>query len=179
MERLETERREITFHTLSGPLPVSRSDTGYIMNFPIRPSERIGEPLGLAEALGTELKEVFGNAFNYIVLLRSEDAVRSIVPDFAAIQNHNVGGVIVTAAGSAPYDFVSRYFAPAKGIPEDPVTGGAHTMLVPYWANRLGKSKFLAYQASRRGGEIKCTLVDDRVLLEGSCVFFFEGTAEY
>jgi predicted PhzF superfamily epimerase YddE/YHI9 len=87
-------------------------------------------------------------------------------------------GVIVTAPGDGEYDFVSRYFAPAKGVPEDPVTGGAHCMLAPYWAKRLGKSAFRAYQASRRGGEIACRLLGDRVELEGSCVFYLEGEAE-
>lgn len=179
MERLEVGRREVVFHTVSGPLPVSRTDTGYVMNFPIRPSECIVVPAGLAKALGTEPVEVFGNTFNYMALLKDEASVRALTPDMAAIADYDVGGVIVTAAGAAPYDFVSRYFAPAKGIPEDPVTGGAHTMLVPYWSNRLGKSQFRAYQASKRGGEIACTLVGDRVLLEGACVFFFEGLAEY
>ena len=86
--------------------------------------------------------------------------------------------MIVTAAGDEPYDFVSRYFAPAKGVPEDPVTGGAHCMLVPYWAEVFGRTAFRAYQASRRGGEIVCRLAGERVELEGACVFYLEGTAE-
>lgn len=179
MERLEVGRRDVVFHTLSGPLPVNRTETGYVMNFPIRPSEPIAVPPGLAKALGTEPIEVFANTFNYLALLKDEATVRALAPDIAAIASYDVPGVIVTAAGAAPFDFVSRYFAPAKGIPEDPVTGGAHTMLAPYWANRLGKSQFRAYQASKRGGEIACTLVGDRVLLEGGCVFFFEGLAQY
>jgi predicted PhzF superfamily epimerase YddE/YHI9 len=87
-------------------------------------------------------------------------------------------GVIVTAPGEETYDFVSRYFAPAKGIPEDPVTGAAHCMLAPYWSARLGKKSLRAFQASRRGGEIICRLKEDRVELEGSCVFFMEGEVE-
>jgi len=86
--------------------------------------------------------------------------------------------VIVTAPGDGHYDFVSRYFAPAKGIPEDPVTGSAHCMLAPYWARRLGKTSFQAFQASRRGGEVGCRLQGERVELEGACVFYLEGTAE-
>src|SRR6185312_7369104 len=82
-------------------------------------------------------------------------------------------------AGDGPYDFVSRYFAPAKGIPEDPVTGGAHCMLAPYWAERLGKKAFRAFQASPRGGEIICRLMGDRVELEGTCVFYLEGEMEF
>ena len=81
----------------------------------------------------------------------------------------------MTAPGDTPYDFTSRYFAPAKGIPEDPVTGGAHCMLTPYWANRLGKLDLLGFQASTRGGEVICGLRGNRVRLEGSCVFYLEG----
>lgn len=86
--------------------------------------------------------------------------------------------MIVTALSDGTYDFISRYFAPAKGIPEDPVTGAAHCMLAPYWAKRLSKDAFRAYQASRRGGEILCRLAGDRVELEGSCVFYLEGEVE-
>jgi predicted PhzF superfamily epimerase YddE/YHI9 len=86
--------------------------------------------------------------------------------------------IAVGPPGDGGYDFISRYFAPAKGIPEDPVTGGAHCALAPYWAKRLNKTAFRAFQASRRGGEILCRLVGDRVELEGSCVFYLEGRAE-
>ncbi|MFD2262686.1 PhzF family phenazine biosynthesis protein [Lacibacterium aquatile] len=178
MERLETGRRQVTFHTASGPLPVERTDSGYRMDFPTRAAKPVPPPPGLTTALGATPVEVYGNAFNLMVLLQDEAAVRSLVPDMEAIAALPYPGVIVTAQGSEPYDFVSRYFAPAKGIPEDPVTGGAHTMLAPFWAGRLEKSEFLAYQASRRGGEIRCTLVGDRVMLEGACIFYFDGTAE-
>ena len=95
-----------------------------------------------------------------------------------AIARMDRNGVIVTAPGDAKYDFVSRYFAPAKGIPEDPVTGGAHCMLVPYRAKRSGKTRFRAYQASPCGGKIICRLAGERVELEGSCVFYLEGEVE-
>ena len=88
-------------------------------------------------------------------------------------------GVIVTAPGDDNYDFVSRYFAPAKGIPEDPVTGGAHCMLAPYWAKRLDKIELRAFQASPRGGEVVCRLSGDRVELEGSCAFYLEGEIQF
>jgi predicted PhzF superfamily epimerase YddE/YHI9 len=96
----------------------------------------------------------------------------------SAIAQLDRPGVIVTAAGEGSYDCVSRYFAPAKGIPEDPVTGAAHCMLAPYWAARLGKSRLRAYQASKRGGELACRVVGERVELEGQCVFYLEGEAE-
>jgi len=178
MERLEPERSKVVFHSASGPLTVSRTDTGYMMDFPARQSEDIALPSGLAEALGIVPVEVADDTFNYLVLLENEQAVRELVPDMAAIARMERSGVIVTAPGDNAYDFVSRYFAPAKGIPEDPVTGGAHCGLAPYWAKRLNKTVFRAYQASRRGGEIICRLVGDRVELEGTCVFYLEGEVE-
>src|SRR6185369_11706940 len=162
----------------SGPLTVRRTETGYVMNFPVRPSEPVPAPTGLAEALGAVPVEALVDAFNYMALLDSARTVRELAPDIAAIARLDRSGVIVTAPGDEGYDFVSRYFAPAKGIPEDPVTGGAHCMLVPYWAARLGRSEFRAYQASRRGGEILCRLLGDRVELEGHCIFYLEGQAE-
>lgn len=178
MERLEPGRKTVVFHSASGPLTVNRTETGYLMDFPARPSDQISTAGGLAETLGAVPIEVFRNAFNYLVLLESEQVLRALAPDMAALARMDRPGVIVTAAGEVIYDFVSRYFAPAKGIPEDPVTGAAHCMLAPYWAKRLGKTEFRAYQASRRGGEIVCRLVHDRVELEGSCVFYLEGTVE-
>lgn len=177
MERLEPNRDSVVFHSASGPLTVRRTETGYVMNFPVRLSEPAPAPLGLAEALGIAPVETWVDAFNYMAVLESAQVVRELVPDIAGIARLDRSGVIVTAPGDEGYDFVSRYFAPAKGIPEDPVTGGAHCALVPYWAQRLGKTAFRAFQASRRGGEIVCRLAGDRVELEGSCVFYLEGEA--
>jgi predicted PhzF superfamily epimerase YddE/YHI9 len=178
MERLKPERRSVVFHSASGPLTVNRANNGYLMNFPARPSEPIPTPPALTEALGDAPVEVFLNQFNYMALLESAQVLRRLAPDIAALARMDRPGVIVTAAGDGIYDFVSRYFAPAKGIPEDPVTGAAHCMLAPYWAPRLGKTSFHAFQASSRGGEIICRLVGDRVELEGSCVFYMEGEVE-
>lgn len=178
MEKLEPQRESVVFHSMSGPLPVRRTDAGYVMDFPARLSEPVPAPPALVAALGTEPLEVHVGAFNYMAVLPSEQAVCELTPDLAAIARLDRSGVIVTAAGSGDYDFVSRYFAPAKGIPEDPVTGGAHCQLVPYWAGQLERSAFRAYQASTRGGEIVCRLKGERVELEGSCVFYMEGTAE-
>lgn len=178
MERLEPGRSSVTFHSASGPLIIRRADTGYIMDFPVRLSERVDIPPALAEALGVAPIEVYANEFNYLVLLESAKVLRQLAPDMPAIARLDRTGVIVTAPGDEGYDFISRYFAPAKGIPEDPVTGGAHTMLTPYWAKRLGKTEFRAFQASPRGGEIICRLLGDRIEMEGSCVFYLEGHAE-
>jgi predicted PhzF superfamily epimerase YddE/YHI9 len=178
MERLEPGRNSVIFHSASGPLTVKRARTGYVMDFPARPSEKISAPYGLAEALGVVPTEVFINAFNYMAVLGGAQILRELAPDMVALARMNRPGVIVTAPGEAIYDFVSRYFAPAKGIPEDPVTGAAHCMLAPYWAKRTGKTEFRAYQASPRGGEVTCRLAGERVELEGTCVFYLEGEVE-
>jgi PhzF family phenazine biosynthesis protein len=178
MERLEPSRRKVVFHSASGPLTVNRTDVGYVMDFPARPSDSVSAPAGLAEALGVVPIEVAVNAYNYLALLENVRVLRALAPDMPALARLDRSGVIVTAAGDGIYDFVSRYFAPAKGIPEDPVTGAAHCMLAPYWAKRLGKTEFRAFQASRRGGELVCRVDRDRVQLEGRCVFYLEGEAE-
>jgi PhzF family phenazine biosynthesis protein len=178
MERLELGRTTVSFHSASGILAVRRTDRGYVMDFPVRLSQPIAPPAGLAEALGAFPNDVFVNQFNYMAVLESPAALRKLAPDLASIGRLDRDGVIVTAPGDEDYDFISRYFAPAKGIPEDPVTGSAHCMLAPYWADRLGKSEFWAYQASKRGGEVICRLAGKRVELEGTCVFYLEGTVE-
>ena len=129
----------------------------------------------MESALGAAPVETLDDGFNYIAVLRDAHTVRDLMPDIAAIAGLDRDGLVVTAPGAAPHDFVSRYFAPAKGIPEDPVTGGAHCALTPYWAGRLDKTEFRALQVSSRGGELVCRLVGDRVELEGECVFYLEG----
>jgi PhzF family phenazine biosynthesis protein len=178
MERLEPGRARVVFHSSSGPLTVTRSAAGYRMDFPSRPSRPVQAPPGLAEALGTVPVEVWADAFNYLALLESAAVVRELAPDLAAIARLEDHGVIVTAPGDEAYDFVSRYFVPAKGVPEDSVTGSAHCALTPFWARRLGKTDLRAFQASKRGGEIVCRFAGDRVELEGTCVFYLEGQAE-
>ncbi len=178
MERLEPGRSDVVFHSASGPLPVKRTATGYVLNFPARPSDKVAPPPRLTKALGAVPIEVFVNDFNYMVILENATVLRNLSPDMAALARLNRPGVIVTASGEPPYDFISRYFAPAKGIPEDPVTGAAHCMLAPYWSKRLGRTIFHAFQASRRGGELTCRLDGDRVELEGSCVFYLQGEVE-
>jgi len=182
MERLEPAREQVVFHTASGPLTVRRAGASsaqvsrYVMDFPVRRCKPVGVPAGLAEALGAAPVEVAHDGFNYVVRLDSEVAVRALAPDMRAVAAlPHILGVIVTAEGAAPYDIVSRYFAPAKGIEEDPVTGSAHCSLADFWSTRLDRTEFLAWQASKRGGELGVRLRGDRVELEGSCVFYFEG----
>ncbi len=178
MERLEPTRTSVVFHSASGPLPVTRVADGYVMNFPALSSQPASVP-AMTEALGVIPVEVVASEMNYMAVLANETVVRALSPDLARIARMDRWGVIVTARGDAEYDFVSRYFAPAKGIPEDPVTGGAHCMLTPYWAGKLGKTRFRAFQASPRGGEMICRLVGDRVEMEGSCIFYLEGEIQY
>lgn len=178
MEQLEPGRTSVVFHSQSGPLPVKKDGARYVMDFPARPSDPVPTPPGLPEALGAAPVEVLGNQFNYMAVLESEQQLRQLTPDTTALARIDKPGVIVTARSRGEYDFVSRYFAPAKGIPEDPVTGAAHCMLAPYWAKRLGKNEFRAFQASRRGGVVVCRLMDNRVELQGECVLYLEGEVE-
>jgi PhzF family phenazine biosynthesis protein len=178
LERLEPGRRGVTFQTASGPLVVERDGAGYWMDLPARTVRDVPLPPALSDALGVTPVQTTIDGTNYLALLADAEAVRSLEPDLAAIARLDRTGVVVTAAGDGAHDFVSRYFAPAKGIPEDPVTGGAHCALVPFWAARTGKAVFAARQLSSRGGELACRLVRDRVHLRGSCVFYLEGHIE-
>lgn len=177
-ERLEPGRESVTFDTASGPLTVSREGAAYRMDLPARTVRAVPLPPALTAALGVTPLETAVDGNNYLALLAEAGDVRSLAPDLAAIAELDKTGVVVTATGDGPYDFVSRYFAPVKGVPEDSVTGGAHCALVPFWAARTGKDTFLAYQASPRGGELGCRLAGDRVQLVGSCAFYLDGHIE-
>jgi len=179
MERLDPGADRVVFHTLSGALTVRRSGAAFVMDFPARPTSPVESPPALEAALGVRPLEVLHDGFNYVAVLAAAETVRRLAPDLRAIRElAGVDGVIVTARGDGGYDCVSRYFAPAKGIDEDPVTGGAHCALAPFWSARLGKSEVRAFQASARGGEMICRVAGERVELEGSCVFYLEGAAE-
>jgi len=179
MTKLEPGRHNVVFHSKSGPLTVKKTAMGYMLDFPARPSELTSPPAGLAEALGARLSEVTVNPFNYLALVDNAEVLCGLKPDMPGVGRMDRLGIIVTAPGEGQYDFISRYFAPAKGIQEDPVTGAAHCMLAPYWAKKLGKTEFRAFQASKRGGEVLCRLRGDRVELEGSAVFYMEGEVEF
>jgi PhzF family phenazine biosynthesis protein len=179
MERVQSARDLVVFHSASGPLTVKRTGDRYVMDFPARSAKPTRAPEALSAALRVDPIEVLADDFNYLVLLEHAHSVRRLAPDLAAIAKLDRSGVIATAAGDGAYDFVSRYFAPKKGIPEDPVTGGAHCALAPYWSNRLGKRELHAYQASQRGGELICRTAGARVELEGSCVFYLQGEIEF
>jgi PhzF family phenazine biosynthesis protein len=164
------------FHTLSGLLTADQRGDWIELDFPAK-IEEPAEPLEeLAAALGANPTYVGKNVFDYLVEIESEEIVRSLEPDFALLKKLPVRGVIVTARSSSDnYDFVSRFFAPAVGVNEDPVTGSAHTCLTPYWAKKLGKDEMMAYQASERGGVLRVCLKGDRVLISGQAVTVLVG----
>lgn len=164
------------FHTQSGLLTADRRGEWIELNFPVKLEERTEIPTGLAESLGAAPKYVGKNQFDYLVEVGSEAEVRGLKPDFTRLAALPVRGIIVTSRSSSPeFDFVSRFFAPAAGVNEDPVTGSAHCCLTPYWAKRLGKKEMIAYQASARGGVVKVRLAGDRVKLGGQAVTVLRG----
>jgi len=158
----------------SGALIVSRNGHLLEMDFPSRPPAVAGVPAGLTEALGLSPEAVFSSAEDMLVWMDSEKAVRQMSPDFKALKKIPCRGVIVTAPGDKS-DFVSRFFAPRVGVDEDPVTGSAHCVLIPFWAERLGKNDLHALQVSTRGGELFCRHRGDRVVIAGQAVLYLEG----
>lgn len=167
------------FHTKSGLLTCNRNESGRItMDFPARLSEPVAPPKGILEALGIESTAFVGrNADDYLIEVESAEIVYNLTPDFGHLARVETRGTVVTsqATESDEFDFVSRMFAPAVGINEDPVTGSAHCALTPYWANKLGKTELVGYQASARGGVVQVTLQGDRVLLGGQAVTVLRG----
>ncbi len=172
----EPARDSVGFRTLkAGRLSVTRRGDLLAMDFPARPPRPCAAPEGLAEALGKAPEAVLAARDTLAVYARQED-VAALEPDIAALGRLACEAVLVSAPGEGGVDFVSRYFAPRYGIPEDPVTGSAHCTLVPYWAERLGKRTLAARQLSRRGGELLCELMGDRVGIGGHCALYLEGT---
>lgn len=166
----------ITFQTRrSGQLTVMRRDALLEMDFPARPVIDRPAPAALNEVLRVTPTATFGSAEDLLVVLDSERAVREFRPDFAALERLDCRGVIMTARGDRS-DFVSRFFAPRVGVPEDPVTGSSHCVLIPYWAGVLGKTDLYAIQVSKRGGELICRHAGDRVKIGGRAALYMEGT---
>ena len=162
---------EARFHTRSGLLTATQHGAWIELDFPALPAEATAPPPSLAQALGATPTYVGKSKFDLLVEVESEEILRGLQPDFPRLATIPARGCIVTSPTSdAGFDFVSRYFAPAAGINEDPVTGSAHCCLAPYWEKRLGKSTFMAYQASGRGGVLKVRRDGDRVILGGQAV---------
>ena len=166
------------FHTRSGLLTATRGADRTILDFPAKLAEPAHPPETLCRALGVHAPRYVGrNQFDYLVELADETTVRGLTPDHGLLATLPVRGVIVTARADAgsQHDFVSRFFAPASGIAEDPVTGSAHCALAPYWSGKLGRTDLTGYQASLRGGTVQVQLRGDRVLLGGQAVTMMRG----
>jgi PhzF family phenazine biosynthesis protein len=173
------ERDEVRFRTRkAGVLIVGRDGDALTLDLPVTLVKR-GEHPGLLEALGTPEAELFlsysGAEATAIILLEDAEAVRACAPDMGVLRGIDLMA-IVTAPGDGTHDVVSRVFVPAWGVDEDPVTGSAHAALAPFWAERLGRDSFTAFQASKRGGRIDCRLAGDRAILGGRCVTVIEGS---
>jgi PhzF family phenazine biosynthesis protein len=166
--------RSVSFETRSGTLTVTREGDLYSLDFPSRPPGPCEPNSELVHALGGNPEAVLA-ARDYFVVYGSEEELRALKPDMQALMNIDRFAVIATAPGR-DFDFVSRFFAPSKGVPEDPVTGSAHCSLIPYWSKRLGNTKLHAFQVSPRGGELWCEDRGERVTISGKAVRFFEGT---
>jgi predicted PhzF superfamily epimerase YddE/YHI9 len=174
--RHESAAARLRFQTRSGELTVERDGPLYAMDFPARPPIECAGQAEVAAALRTKPERVLG-ARDYLCVFADEDQVRGIAPEMEKIARLERFAVIVTAPGRDS-DFVSRFFAPAQGIPEDPVTGSAHCTLIPYWSQRLGKKALFARQVSRRGGELWCEDRGDRVRIAGHAANFLTGEIE-
>lgn len=172
-QSLNTSLTRVEFSTKSGMLTVEREGSLLSMNFPSRPASSCDISDDLVQALGAQPAEVLLSQ-NYLVVYESEEVIRSLRPDMSRLLTIDCFGFIVTARGN-DVDFVSRFFAPKAGIPEDPVTGSAHCTLVPYWAEKLSKTKLHALQLSQREGELFCENLGDRVKISGHAVIYSEG----
>jgi PhzF family phenazine biosynthesis protein len=171
---LDPTRTSVTFHSKSGPLVVEKGGELLAMEFPSRPAGECEAPLALEQALGARPAATLMSR-DLLAVYETEEEVRALHPDFARVVALGTHAVIVTAPGR-DCDFVSRFFAPAVGVPEDPVTGSAHCTLIPYWARRLGKRTLHARQVSARGGELFCEDLGERVIIAGRAAPYLEGT---
>jgi predicted PhzF superfamily epimerase YddE/YHI9 len=173
-DHLEPWLDEVAFETRSGRLMVRRAGEKLVMDFPSRRPVPCTPPAALVEGLGRQPQAVLKSR-DFLAVFADEDEVRTLTPNFALLKQVPSLGVIVTAPGQK-VDFVSRFFAPQAGIDEDPVTGSAHSTLIPYWAERLGKTELHALQVSRRGGELWCKDLGERVEIAGQAVLYSRGT---
>ncbi len=180
LTRLRPQLNSVAFHTkFHGTLIVGREQDLLCMDFPAMLPDGSSMPNGLAEALelSSAPQEVLKANNTYLLVLNSEEAIRRVRPDVALLEKFHPHAVAVTAVGSDA-DFVSRYFAPSYGVPEDPVTGSLHCALAPYWATRIGRSHLHARQLSDRGGELWCEVKQDRVVVKGNAILVMEASLE-
>ncbi|HTQ63467.1 MAG TPA: PhzF family phenazine biosynthesis protein [Puia sp.] len=172
---LNYEKDKIIFHSKSGPLEVTKKNDGQItLDFPVNAPFECEAPEAIERGLKVKPLAIFNSTFDYMVVLENQKAIEDLSPDFKILSTIPSRGVIATAKGDDT-DFVSRCFFPQSGIDEDPVTGSAHTVTVPYWAKKLGKNKLSAIQLSKRRGYLNCELAGNRVLMSGYGVKYLEG----
>jgi PhzF family phenazine biosynthesis protein len=176
-EVMKVKKKKVVFSSQSGLLTVTRTKDRLDMDFPSWPPERINDyPAELIASLGNpEIAGVYSNR-EWLVELMNEEAVRNCRPDFSLMKK--TGKMVIITAPGKTVDFVSRFFAPAAGIDEDPVTGSAHSQLIPFWSQKLGKDKMQAKQLSERGGDLYCEQKGERVIMGGNCVFYMKGKIE-
>lgn len=171
---LDYEREIIEFNSKSGKLTVEKKNDWYTLNFPSEEIEEIVTPMLLKEALNVPILKTYQGKWKLLVELENETTIKNLTPDFSKLTQLEASGIIVTSLGDK-VDFVSRFFAPKIGINEDPVTGSSHTVLIPFWAKKLGKNNFEAIQLSKRTGYLKCTYLNDRVEMSGQAITFLKG----
>lgn len=178
-QHLNYSPSQITFETRkSGVLKVSKKEGLIHMDFPVDVINEIAAPIDILDGLGIESAPCYKGSTDYLIVLNDQDQLDNLSPDFGSLSKVEARGIIVTAPGKE-YDFVSRFFGPAVGINEDPVTGSAHTTLTPYWAQKLKKNILTAQQRSKRTGNLMCELQDARVLLTGKARTYLMGEINY
>lgn len=174
MNYVDSNLKIIDFHTASGILTVERFENEYIMDFPSRKPEKCDILINLEKALGAKVLEAYKSR-DLLVLVENEETVKNLTPDMELLKKFNdIFAFIVTSKGT-DCDFVSRFFAPNGGVPEDPVTGSSHCTLIPFWSERLNKVNMTAYQLSKRGGKLSCTNCGQRVKIGGNAVLYLKG----
>jgi len=171
----DLEGDEISFHSQSGILKVIRNNDELTLDFPLDDIYKVTELPDLVKfSCRNDVMEIYRGKNDYMFVLSKQEQIENFVPDMYTIEKLDSRGLIITAPGD-DVDFVSRYFAPQSGIPEDPVTGSAHTTLIPYWSKRLNKKKMIAQQLSKRGGRLQCELRGNRALIGGKCKTYLKG----
>jgi PhzF family phenazine biosynthesis protein len=166
--------KKIAFRSKMGILTVEKTGHWYTLNFPSEEISEIEIPVGLKEALQVPILKTFKGRWKLLVLLENEEIIKKLTPNFSLLAALEYAGIIVSSVGSN-VDFVSRFFAPKIGINEDPVTGSAHTILIPYWAKKLNRSKLEALQLSKRTGYLNCEYLKDRVEMSGQAITYLKG----
>ncbi len=171
---LNYNENEIQFESRSGILSVRKSKDLIILNFPASKIEAVEIPENLKKSFQYQPEKCFKGRDDYMLIFDTEEKILNLKPDFQKMTESKTRGIIATAK-SVKFDFVSRFFAPAFGINEDPVTGSAHTMLIPYWSNKLGKTELVAKQVSKRGGILYCKYLGERVEIGGKAITYLTG----